>query len=156
MNLFALNIILALVWASITGAFTPGNVVAGFILGSLALWMVRNQFDTRYFSRGYELPRLILLFLYELVMSALRVALDVISPRRTFRPGIIGIPLDTKSDLQTTVLANLITLTPGTLSIDVSTDKTMLYIHAMRADDPEGLVKSIKEGFEAQIREALD
>lgn len=155
MIMFALNLLLALIWAAITGHFTPGNVVAGFILGSAALWLVRSQFESRYFERGIQMVRLVLLFLYELVMSAFRVALDVVSPRMTFRPGIIGVPLDSDSDVQITLLANLITLTPGTLSIDVSTDKSMLYIHAMRADDPEGLVQSIKDGFEAQIKEAL-
>ncbi len=102
-----------------------------------------------------EMVKLILLFLYELVMSALRVAVDVLNPFMTFRPGIIALPLESDDNLQITLLANFITLTPGTLSVDVSTDKSVLYIHAMRADDPEGLRASIKNGFEAQIRKAL-
>lgn len=102
-----------------------------------------------------EFVKLILLFLYELLMSSLQVARDVLSPRMTFRPGIIALPLESDDDVQITVLANLITLTPGTLSVDVSTDKKMLYIHAMRADDPAGLRASIKDGFEVQIKKAL-
>jgi len=155
MNLFALNVVLALVWAAITDGFTPLNVFAGFVVGSIALWMLRNEFNPKYFVRGHRIVKLILLFLYELVMSALRVARDVLRPGLNFQPGIIAYPLTTDDDVQITLLANLITLTPGTLSVDVSTDKSTLYIHAMFAHDPEGLKKDIHDGFERQIKETL-
>lgn len=155
MNLFALNLVLAMVWAAITGAFTPLNMFAGFVIGSMALGLLRNQFGTKYFSRVVQVIKLILLFFYELVLSALRVAHDVLRPRMQFRPGIIAYPLTTNDDVQITLLANLITLTPGTLSVDVSTDKTTLYIHAMYAHDPEALKRDIRDGFERQIKEAL-
>ncbi len=155
MNLFALNLVLAFIWAAITGAFTPLNMFAGFVIGSFAIGILRHQFGSKYFSRFTEVVKLVLLFLYELFMSALRVAWDVLRPRMSFQPGIIAYPLTTEDEVQITLLANLITLTPGTLSVDVSTDKTTLYIHAMRADDPEGLIRDIREGFERQIKETL-
>jgi len=155
MMLFALNVLLALVWAAITNAFTPLNVLAGFVIGSIALGLLRNEFSSKYFRRGHLTLRLALLFLYELVLSAFRVARDVLRPGLNFQPGIIAYPLTTEDDVQITLLANLITLTPGTLSVDVSTDKSTLYIHAMFAEDPEGLKREIREGFERQIKEAL-
>lgn len=155
MTLFALNVVLALVWAAVTNAFTPLNVLAGFAVGSIALWLVRHEFHTTYFVRGYRIFSLALLFLYELFMSAFRVARDVLRPGFNFQPGIIAYPLTTEDDVQITLLANLITLTPGTLSVDVSTDKSTLYIHAMHAHDPEGLKRDIREGFERQIKETL-
>jgi multicomponent Na+:H+ antiporter subunit E len=155
MNLFALNVVLALIWAAITNAFTPLNVLAGFAVGSIALWLLRTEFHTKYFLRGHRVARLALLFLYELVLSALRVARDVLRPGLNFQPGIIAYPLTTEDDVQITLLANLITLTPGTLSVDVSSDKTTLYIHAMHAHDPEGLKRDIRDGFERQIKETL-
>jgi len=155
MTLFALNVMLALVWAAITNAFTPLNVVAGFFIGSFALGILRNEFQTKYFQRGYLTLKLILLFLYELVLSALRVARDVLRPGLNFQPGIIAYELTTDDDAQITLLANLITLTPGTLSVDVSSDKSTLYIHAMFAEDPEGLKRDIRDGFERQIKETL-
>lgn len=155
MNLFALNVLLALVWAAITNAFTPLNVFAGFIVGSIALWVLRKEFQTKYFLRGHRILRLALLFLYELVMSALRVARDVLRPGLNFQPGIIAYHLTTDDNAQITLLANLITLTPGTLSVDVSSDKSTLYVHAMHAHDPEGLCKDIRDGFERQIKETL-
>lgn len=137
MNLFALNLVLAFVWAAITNAFTPLNFFVGFVIGSFALGMVRYQFQTKYFQRGALILKLVWLFLYELVLSALRVAKDVLTPGMKFRPGIVAYHLTTDDDAQITLLANLITLTPGTMSVDVSTDKTTLYVHAMHAHDPE-------------------
>ena len=69
------------------------------------------------------------------------------------KPGIVKIPLDARSDLEITLLANLISLTPGTLSLDVSDDRKVLYVHAMYVNDREDFVASIKNGFERRILE---
>lgn len=97
------------------------------------------------------------LFLYELGLSALRVAGLALSPRLDERlmPGFVDFPLTVTSDVEITLLANLITLTPGTLSVDVSADRRTLTIHVLNLDDPERLVASIREGFEAAILRAM-
>jgi multicomponent Na+:H+ antiporter subunit E len=71
------------------------------------------------------------------------------------KPGIIALPLDVKTDLEITLLANLITMTPGTLSIDTSEDKKVLYVHAMYLDDPEEYKKDLKSGLERKLLEIL-
>ena len=71
------------------------------------------------------------------------------------RSGIIGVPLDAPTDLEITTLANLISLTPGTLSLDVSTDRKTLYVHAIEMEDAEQLKKSLKRTFEQRIMRAL-
>ena len=68
---------------------------------------------------------------------------------------MVAIPLDAETDAEITLLANLITLTPGTLSLDVSDDRRVLYIHAMYVDDVEELRRSIKDGFEKRVMELL-
>jgi multicomponent Na+:H+ antiporter subunit E len=98
---------------------------------------------------------LFLLFIYELVLSAWRVAVMVLSPRMDLKPGIIAYPLKVDRDFEITILANLITLTPGTLSVDVSDDRRILYVHAMDASDPEATKRDIAEGFERKIMEAF-
>jgi multicomponent Na+:H+ antiporter subunit E len=98
---------------------------------------------------------LFLLFIYELVLSAWRVAVIVLSPRMDLKPGIIAYPLKVDRDFEITILANLITLTPGTLSVDVSDDRRILYVHAMDASDPEATKRDIAEGFERKIMEAF-
>ncbi|MCW5732216.1 MAG: Na+/H+ antiporter subunit E [Alphaproteobacteria bacterium] len=156
MTLFLLNLLLALVWMGVTGVGTFLNLVFGLLIGFAALWLTRELWgDTRYFRRLPLVARLLLLFLYELVLSSLRVARDVLKPRMTFRPGIVAVPIDLNDDLQITMLANLITLTPGTMSVDVSDDRKLIYVHAMDIGDRDQLVRDIKDGFETRIREAL-
>jgi multicomponent Na+:H+ antiporter subunit E len=71
-------------------------------------------------------------------------------------PGVIAVPLDARTDAEITLLANLITLTPGTLSIDVSADRKVLYIHTMDlGDDPVRFRREIKEGFERRLLEVM-
>jgi multicomponent Na+:H+ antiporter subunit E len=94
---------------------------------------------------------LILLFLKELILSALRVAWLAVQPRITIRPAIVAYPLTVTTDAQITLLANMITLTPGTLSVDVSDDRKWLYVHAIDIESKEALIGSIAAGFETRI-----
>lgn len=75
-------------------------------------------------------------FLYEVVLANLRVAFDVLTLQHFMRPGIVAIPLEARTDLEIALLANLISLTPGTLSLDVSSDRKFLFVHAMYLSDP--------------------
>jgi len=96
---------------------------------------------------------LALLFLRELVLSALAVAWAVVQPKIGIRPALIAYPLTVTTDAQITLLANMITLTPGTLSVDVSEDRRTLYIHVLDMDSKEGLIGQIAAGFETRILE---
>jgi len=98
--------------------------------------------------------QLILLFAKELVLSALRVAWLALQPRITLRPAIIAYPLTVTTDAQITLLANMITLTPGTLSVDVSSDRKWLYVHAIDVEAKEALIGGIAAGFETSILRA--
>lgn len=99
---------------------------------------------------------LICLLLYELVASSIRVAWEVLTPRTYARPGIIALPLDVRSDLGITVLANLISLTPGSLVLGVSPDRRMLFVHMMFIEEPEAERRAIKRGFERRVLEVLE
>ncbi len=98
---------------------------------------------------------LLLLFLRELVVSALKVSWLVIQPRPRIRPAIIAHPLTVTTDAQIALLANMITLTPGTLSVDVSEDRKFLYIHAIDLESKEALIGDVAAGFEAKLLEVL-
>ena len=154
MNLLLVNVLLALGWGAVNGEFTLSTLVIGFALGYCCLWLVRPLYQpTRYFSRLWAGFRLASLFLTELVKSCLTVAKQVLLPHLTCGAGIVAIPLDVKSDLEITLLANLITLTPGTLSLHITPDRRILFVHAMSVTDPEALRQDIKSGFERRILE---
>ncbi|MBY8918094.1 Na+/H+ antiporter subunit E [Nitratireductor rhodophyticola] len=156
MRLSLINIILALIWTAVSGSFTLPNFIFGFLLGAAALYLIREQVGSLgYFARSMRVVSLALLFLYELVLSAWRVALLVLSPKMDLKPGIFAYPLKVDRDFEITLLANLITLTPGTLSVDVSEDRRFLYVHAIDCSDPEELRRDIAEGFERKIMEAF-
>jgi multicomponent Na+:H+ antiporter subunit E len=104
------------------------------------------------FIKLWRLIGFTLYFSWELMLSNFRVAYDVIRPLRFLKPGVIAVPLDLHTDAEITLLANLVTLTPGTLSLDVSDDRKVLYIHAMRVEDGERVRGSIKHGFERRIQ----
>ena len=96
------------------------------------------------------------MFLLEVLIANVRVAHDVITPSYRARPGVIAIPLDCKNDMEITLLAIVISLTPGTLALDLSPDKKNLYIHAMFIRDKEKLIREIKKNFETPIMRILE
>jgi multicomponent Na+:H+ antiporter subunit E len=156
MKVFLWNLLLALLWEAITGRTDAANLLLGFALGYIVLWWLRPLLGpTQYFRKLPESIRFTFFFLRELIHSNFRVAWDVITPKSRRKPGIVAIPLDVSSDMEITFLANLITLTPGTLSLDVSDDRRVLYVHGMFVEDPQLMREQIKNGFERRVLELL-
>lgn len=159
MNIAALAVALALVWASITGSFSLLNLLLGGVVGFAGLWLVRGDLSRPGFLRkARRTLALAILFIYELLLSAVRVAWLVMAPdmRKQLNPGIFAFPLTAKSDTEITLLANLITLTPGTLSVDVSEDRSVLYVHALSVPDKQALIKDIAHGFERKVIQVFE
>ena len=158
MNLALMIAGLALVWAAITGNFTAVNLLLGAAIGAGTALLLRHWFVSPLVLRRLRrIAALALLFIRELLVSAVRVAVIVVTPnlRARLRPAIIAFPLSVKSDAEITLLANLITLTPGTLSVDVSEDRRFLHIHVIDLSDREAFIAGIATGFERQVMEAF-
>ncbi|HMP74121.1 MAG TPA: Na+/H+ antiporter subunit E [Kiritimatiellia bacterium] len=156
MKLFFANILLALVWASMTGEMSLANLLVGAVIGYLVLLILRPILGPSDYFR--KLPQTIVFtgyFIREMLLSSLRVGYDVITPTHYSKPGIIAIPLDARTDIEITLLANLISLTPGTLSLDLSPDRSKLYIHAMFAADPDRLRADIKATLEKPLLDLM-
>ncbi|WP_425092037.1 Na+/H+ antiporter subunit E [Tropicimonas sp. S265A] len=109
----------------------------------------------RVLTQVYGIINLAVYFVYELFVSSLRVAWDVLTPDMKARPTFIVMPLDAKTDMELMLTANIISLTPGTLSIDLNADRTELLIHSMfGAEDPEGEIAALKHGIERRVLRA--
>jgi multicomponent Na+:H+ antiporter subunit E len=158
MSLFALNILLAFVWQALTATFTLPSLLSGFVIGYGALWLAQPLFGDRspYFVRVFRIIRLTLFFLWELLVSSIRVAWDVVTPTHYSNPKIVEMPLDVESDFEILLVTTLISLTPGTLSLDVTPDRKTLIVHAMFADDPDALVRELKDGMERMVKEVFE
>ena len=156
MTLFTWNLALAVVWAAVLGELSVGNLAAGFVLGFAILAVARGLMgSSRYFEKSVRCCEFVAFFIGQLVLSSLRVAADIVTPRHRARPGIVAVPLDARSDGEITLLANLVSLTPGSLSLDISADRRTLFVHTMFLDDVEAFRREIKQGFERRVLELL-
>ena len=156
MNLFLINLLFGVGFMVAMESFTIGTLVMGIIVGYVALWLTKPLYTgSRYFVRMALIFRLVLFFIKALFVSNLRVLWDVVTPSHISRPGIIGVPLDARTDLEIMLVANLISLTPGTLSVDLSEDRRTLYVHVMFLDDIEAMRQELKQGLERRVLEVL-
>ncbi|RZA31153.1 MAG: Na+/H+ antiporter subunit E [Lysobacteraceae bacterium] len=157
MNLVLLTILIALGWCAATASFSLGNLLFGALLAGAALYFARGRIGgAGFWRRSLAILALIWLFIRELMVSAVKVGILVLRPdlKARLAPRMIAFPLSVESDIEITLLANLITLTPGTLSVDVSEDRKLLHIHAIDAPDADAVIEDIRDGFERAVARA--
>jgi multicomponent Na+:H+ antiporter subunit E len=149
-----LNLAIAFIWMSFHSAWDGGTFVIGYVIGLGLLFVLRRFLPQEfYFRRGIALIKLILLFHKELLLSGFFVAKELLRPKLNIRPGIVAVPTQLRTDWEITVFACLITLTPGTLTLEVSPNNDVLYIHSMDIPDTEQVILQIKNTFEKAIME---
>lgn len=147
---------LTLVWVMLTGEFVFGNFILGFVLSYGILWLIEVHPERkRYFTRVPAIISFIFFFLWEILKANVQVAYDVITPRFFMRPGIVKYPMDAKTEMEITFLTNFISLTPGTLILDVSDDRKVVYIHVMYLEDKDAFISQIKNGLEKRLLDIL-
>lgn len=123
------------VWVALWGNFSAANLIAGLAVGVVALLTVPSRPPTRERGRMTVRPvatlRFLLFFLWALVHASAIVAWEVITPANRIHEGIVALPLRTQSYGVATLIANAISLTPGTLTIEVSRSPLVLYVHVL-------------------------
>jgi multicomponent Na+:H+ antiporter subunit E len=149
-----LNVLLAWIWMFLKVSYDSITFFVGYFFGMIIIFSFRRFFQSRfYIYRVLAVIRLFLIFIRELILSNISVLKVILKPKLDIRPGIFALSTELQKDWEITILANLITLTPGTLVIDVSNDNKVLYIHAMDIADAEEAINSIKNTFEKAIME---
>ncbi|MGE3960861.1 MAG: Na+/H+ antiporter subunit E [Dehalococcoidia bacterium] len=157
MNAFAWNALLALAWMAITGSFTAPNFVLGLAVGFVALIVTQRVPGVpRYSGRSWKIVKLAAFVAWEVLLANYRVSRDVLTVTR-MRPALISVPIRSRTDTEVTLLAALVTLTPGTTAIDVSPDGRHMLVHVTNLPDggPEQARLDVIEGFERRILEVL-
>ena len=147
---FSINLLLTITWGLLQGTTSVLGFLVGFILSFLVTWLVSPSYGTR------SLRALAFVFFvtWQIVLSAVRVTRVIIGPQGRVQPGIVAIPLVLRSRTEVLILASVITLTPGTISVETGTDtqgRTVLFVHALEMGDPAALRQSIKSDFETRI-----
>lgn len=153
-SLLLINALLALVWALLAGADEPAAFLVGAIVGFFVLTLYNLEYGRR-IGRAFGF---FLYVLWQIALSSIAVGRAVLRPNRHVRPGIVAVPLDATTPLEILLLASIITLTPGTISVetgqtvgDDTPARRVLFVHALKIDDPEALRASIKHDFERRI-----
>lgn len=150
----SINFLIAFIWMFLNNSWDGVTFIVGYVVGVALLFFLRRFFQNRfYMSNVLAFINLLILFLRELILSSVAVLKIVIKPKLDMQPGIFALPTELKKDWEITTLACLITLTPGTLVIDISDDNKLLYIHAMDILDVDDAIKDIKNSFEKAIME---
>jgi multicomponent K+:H+ antiporter subunit E len=153
-----MSLTVAIVWVLLMNDFSAGNVVLGAILGIAIPKLLAAYWPNRPKVRN---PRMMveyaLVVFWDIVISNIQVAYLILFRRGgSLRSRFVTIPLDLQSPEAITVLAGTITMTPGTLSSDLSTDGKSLLVHCLETDDPEGAVATIKSRYERRLKEIFE
>lgn len=152
-----LSLILALVWVLLSNAPSAASLILGLLLGWLIPLFTRHFWPERVVIRHpLTLLRFIAVVLSDIVTANFIVAGLILRGPRQLRPCFLRLPLELQSDLAISLLSNTICLTPGTVSAELSDDRRYLLIHALSTDDPEAVLRTIKQRYEAPLKEVFE
>ncbi|MCC7548574.1 MAG: Na+/H+ antiporter subunit E [Burkholderiales bacterium] len=145
---------LTLFWLLLANTLDAGQIVLGLVLSAAVLWLTRPFAESRLrIRRPAVAAKLAGLFLYDIVVANLAVARAVLSPGLPIQPRFLRVPLELTDPGAAALLAGMVTLTPGTVSVDLDLDARTLTVHALLGQDEAATVDSIKRRYEARIRE---
>jgi len=148
------NVILAFIWMFLQNTYEMPTFIAGYFLGMLMLFLFGRKTGQRFYMiRVWRILKLAGVFIREMIIACFQVLVLVIGGVKTINPGIIEYQTELQSPMQITLLANMITLTPGTLTLEVSEDNKCLFIHVLKIDNADTIRDNIKRNFENYIRE---
>ncbi len=152
-----LTLILAVMWVFLVNGFSMGAVVLGLILGVLIPLFTAQFWPDKAPIRNWRAAIVYaLIVLWDIVVANIQVAYWVVFKRNDqLHTRWISVPLDVRSPEAITVLAGTVTMTPGTVSADLSADGRSLLVHCLNAPDPEDAVAQIKTRYEARLKEVF-
>lgn len=147
--------LIAIAWCFLQGSITLGNLILGGLLSILVfMFSISCNGMDKSWRKLKAIIRLIFFVLWELVISSLRLAWDILTPTVYARPRVVRIPVGDMNDIAITILANAISLTPGSLALEVSNNRQYLYVHVMYAEDQDATVKNIYYDLGNRVRAA--
>lgn len=150
----ALSLALFLLWTALSNAASAGILLLGALLALLLPHIVSPFWPD---ALRVKRPGVMLKFgariAWDMLLANAAVARRVVGPLEALHPAFVEVPLDLRDPFAATVLGSIVSLTPGTVSIDVDRERWVLKVHALDAPDPEALIRQIKRHYEQPIRE---
>ena len=159
------SLLLFLVWLLLNNSVSTGNIILAIIL-AIVIPLVASPFRTKQpliIKPGLALRHLMLV-LYDIITANVQVALLILGPSKKLTPGFVKVPLDLTHSMPITILASTVSLTPGTVSAEVypwsesfvegqKPEQRYLLIHVLNLKDEQALIHTIKERYEAPLKE---
>lgn len=150
----ALSISVAVVWLLLVNSLAPAHLLTAAILG-LLLPSIAQRLRSEH--AGLRKPRIAArlagIVLWDIIMSNIEVARRILGPESALTPAFVWVPLDLTNSHAITTLAGIITMTPGTLSADLTEDRKFLLVHCFNLADAEAQILQIKQRYENPLRE---
>lgn len=151
-----LTLVLAAVWLLLNNSLAPAQLFFGLLLGIVVPGLTRAFWpQTVVLAQPRLAVRLLTRFLIDVLVANLSVARRVLADPAKLRPAFVVVPIDLGNEVAVSLLANLVCLTPGTVSARLSADRRELLVHALDCPDPAALVATIKARFEAPLKEVF-
>lgn len=152
-----LSATLFIVWLLLANTLDPAHIVLAAFFAVVVPWYSeRLRPDRPRLKRPLTIARLGAMVLWDIVLSNIEVARRILGPESAIRPSFVWVPLALKDPNAVLTLAGIITMTPGTLSADLSPDRRYLLVHAFNVDDEATLVEQIKSRYEAPLKEIFE
>ena len=152
-----LSATLVAIWLLLVNDLSFGQLLLGAILGwAVPLYTARFWPEQVKVRRPLQLLRFIAIVLYDIIVANISVARLILGRQETLQPAFIVMPLVLQSEIAISVLANTISLTPGTVSASLSADRRCLIVHTLHTTDPDELLKTIRDRYEAPLKEILE
>ena len=148
------SVAILVLWLILASSYTAGSLVMGALVAILIpLWTVRFWPDRPLVRKPLRAVSFALLVLRDIVAANIVVARQVLGPLGRIRPGFVDVPLDLDDPFVATILGGIVTLTPGTVSIDIDMERRLLHVHALDVPDPDALIAEIKSRYEQPLKE---
>jgi len=148
------TLLLFVVWLLLNNSMSAGHMVLALFFAIAIPLLVNGMRDEHpKILKPWKAILYVLMVMKDIVVANVEVALWIIGPVKKLKPGFVAIPISIQSDLGITILASTVSLTPGTVSAEVSEDKQWLYIHALHLDNENELIETIKQRYEQPIKE---
>lgn len=148
------TVLLFVVWLLLNNSMSVGHIVLALFFAITIPMLVNGMRDEHpKILKPWKAICYVLMVMKDIVVANVEVALWIIGPVKKLKPGFVAIPINIQSDLGITILASTVSLTPGTVSAEVSEDKQWLYIHALHLDNESELIETVKQRYEKPIKE---
>lgn len=149
-----INLILALVWMLLHDVWDGLNFLIGFIIGLAIIFTMRRFFPQPFYGKKvWNLFKLFVVFVMELYKSGIVVIRQITQPKLTIQPGIIKVQTKLIGEWELTTISCLLTLTPGSVVMEVDPEKGIMYVHAMDVGEQKDYILDTLSAFEKAILE---